>query len=383
MDYELTEKQNELRTDMEGFFVREMRHRSAIIEENKRKRAGLMCENLRKLGERGYLSLALEGDPIDYCIVGEELAKVCPSTFFAAMSSAVSFGVPLMLFGREDQKEQYLQSLRGAERVGCLACTESQAGTDIAAIGTYAEKKDGKWVLRGAKNVVTNAPIADLFLVLAWTDKDAGHEKGMTLFIVDRGTRGLKIGKAIETMGLCGAPTAGIKMTDCVLTADAVLGQEGSGYGQYMKIMESMMFSISVLSLGIGVGAMEESTRYSRERKAFGKAIGLFEGVGAKLATMFTLIDLGRMLVLRAAWSMANNDREQDILVRCAKLFTSESVNTVTDLGMQIHGGNGYLRGTRIERYYRDSRFAEIACCTSEMVRARIAEDSLDRFRPQ
>ena len=383
MDYELTEKQKELRADMEEFFVREMGRRSAILENNRRKRAGLMCENLRKLGERGYLSLALEGDPIDYCVAGEELAKVCPSTFLAAMSSAVSFGVPLMLFGSEDQKEKYLRPVREAELLGCLACTESQAGADIAAIATHAERKDGKWVLRGAKHIVTNAPIADLFLVLAWTDKDAGPEKGMTLFVVDRGTRGLKIGKAIETMGLCGVPTAGMQMRDCILPGDAVLGREGAGYGQFMRIMESMMFSISVLSLGIGAGAMEESTRYSRERKAFGKAIGLFEGVGAKLATMFTLIDLGRMLVLRAAWSMASQDGQQDVLVRCAKLFTSESVNTVTDLGMQIHGGSGYLRGTRIERYYRDSRFAEIAGCTSEMLRARIAEDSLDRFRPQ
>jgi alkylation response protein AidB-like acyl-CoA dehydrogenase len=146
-------------------------------------------------------------------------------------------------------------------------------------------------------------------------------------------------------------------------------------------LLEEMKLALSVLGVGVGTACMEESTRHAKAKKAFGKPIGLFEGVGAKLAIMFTLNDLGRMMTLRAAWAMEQRDPEAPVLASCAKLFTSEAAGRIADLAMQVHGGHGYLKGAAVERLYRDGRFAQLAWGTSEMQRAFIAKDSLDRFR--
>ncbi len=379
MDFDCSGRQKELNAAM-AECRRDMELRSALLEGNRGSRAVIMSENLKKLGSIGYLSLAMDNDQTDYCLAGESLTGACPSTFVSAMFSAIGCGMPLKLFGRDDQKHKYMLPLQTGEAIGCLACTESQAGSDIGAIEACAEKDDGKWVLNGIKPIVSNAPIADLFLVLAWTRKDLGPEKGMTLFLVERGTTGLKIKRSVETVGLQGVPTAGIRMANCAVTDEAVLGRMGNGLQHLAVIRNYLMLSVAVLSLGIGAAVMDESRIYASKRKAFGKPIGLFEGVGAKLATMYTMVDLGRMLVHRAAWSAARSEPERETLCACAKLFTSEAAGRISTLGMQIHGVSGYLKGSRIERYLRDARFAEIAWDTSEMLRSRIAQDTLDRF---
>jgi len=247
---------------------------------------------------------------------------------------------------------------------------------------TAAESKDGRWILNGEKDLVTNAPLADFFLVLAWTDREAGLERGMTLFLIDREATGVTIGRPLETMGLRGAPTAGIRLENCSVTDEALLGGTvGAGWGRMQALLEEIKLALSVLCVGIGMACMEESTRHAKAKKAFGKPIGLFEGVGAKLATMFTLNDIGRMMTCRAAWAMEQKDPEGPVLASCAKLFTSEAAGRIADLAMQVHGGHGYLKGAVVERLYRDARFAELAYGTSEMQRAFIARESLDRFR--
>jgi alkylation response protein AidB-like acyl-CoA dehydrogenase len=242
--------------------------------------------------------------------------------------------------------------------------------------------KGGKWVLTGAKDFVTNAPFADTFLVLAWTAPDSGLDKGLSFFVVDRGAAGLELTGAVETMGLRGVPVAGIRLTGCAVPADKLLGKAGEGYAIWQTITGWLKLAVSTLSLGIGVACMDISTSHGKNRKAFGRPIGLFEGVGAKLAIMFTNNDLGRMLTLRAAWSMDSKDADAPVLASCAKLFTSEAANKTADLAMQVHGGHGYLKGTVVERLYRDARFAELAYGTSEMQRAFIARDSLNKYKP-
>jgi acyl-CoA dehydrogenase len=257
------------------------------------------------------------------------------------------------------------------ERIGAFACTEREAGSDLAGMQTAAESKDGRWILNGEKDLVTNAPLADFFLVLAWTDREAGMERGMTLFLIDREAIGVTIGRSLETMGLRGAPIAGIRLENCGVTKAALLGgAPGDGWGRMQALLEEIKLVLSVLCVGIGMACMEESTRHAKAKKAFGKPIGLFEGVGAKLATMFTFNDIGRMMTCRAA-----------VLASCAKLFTSEAAGRIADLAMQVHGGHGYLKGAVVERLYRDARFAALAYGTSEMQRAFIARESLDRFR--
>jgi alkylation response protein AidB-like acyl-CoA dehydrogenase len=381
MDFDYSSRQKELNAAT-AECRRDIELRSALLERNRGSRATIMTDNLERLGNAGYLSLAMADDPTDYCLAGEALAAVCPSTFAAAMFSAVGCGIPLKLFGRDDQKHKYMLSLQTGDAIGCLACTEAEAGSDIGAIETCAEKVDGKWVINGAKPIVSNAPIADIFLVLARTGsrKDLGPEQGMTLFLVERGAEGLKVRRGVETVGLQGVPTSGVRLVNCAVTDEAVLGRMGSGLQHLRAIRSCLMLSVAVLSVGIGAAVMEESRLYASKRKAFGKPIGLFEGVGAKLATMFTLVDLGRMLVHKAAWSAARDEAEKETLCACAKLFASEAAGRIANLGMQIHGVSGYMKGSRIERYLRDSRFVEIAWDTSEMLRALIAQDTLDKF---
>lgn len=384
MNFELNEAQKNMQKTMAAFFQTEIRPGAAAFDTcSKEQAAGAMRANLKKLGGAGYLNLLLEDDLVSQCLAGEEAARACPATFVSAMSSATAFGLSVKRFGAPSQREKYLPGVIAGDFIGGLACTEADAGSDLAGIRTTAEKKGARWILNGSKYLVANAPIADALLVLAWTDHAAGLDKGLTFFIVEKGAKGLSVGQSLETMGLRGVLISEITLTDCELGEDSILGREaGLGQGQFLQIMEYLKLALSAMSVGLGVACMEDSTAYAKSRKAFGKPIGLFEGVGAKLATMFTANDLGRMLAYRAAWAMEQQDPESPVLTACAKLFSSESINEIADLAMQVHGGHGYLKGSTVERLYRDARYAVIAYGTSEMQRAAIARDSLDKFKP-
>lgn len=383
MDYELTDKHKELTLSFGEFCRREILPEAARLDEaDPGETAGLMRENLAKLGRAGYFRHLLADDMIGRCVAGEELAKNCGATFLSAMSSGTSFGAPVSIFGSDAQRERYLPALALGNLAGCLAYSEESAGSDLSGIGTRATRRGDGWVLDGGKDLVTNAPLADAFLVLAWTDQTGGLERGLTFFLLDRDTEGLTISPALSTMGLRGAPTAGINLAGCCVFAGAILGTEaGRGYGQLMKTLEHIRLAVSILSLGLGVASMEESTRHAKARTAFGKPIGLFEGVGAKLAVMFTLNDLCRMMAWKTAWTMEQGNQEAPVLSSCTKIFASESAREIAHLAMQVQGGHGYLKGRPSERLYRDARFAELAFGTSELLRGAIAKDTLDLFR--
>jgi acyl-CoA dehydrogenase len=383
MNYDLSDAHRGLQAEMGKFCRGEIASGAALLDEAPPDvAAAQMRVNLNALAGAGYQKLLLTEDRLGSCVAGEELARVCPATFLAAMTSTTAFGRAVRRFGTKHQQERYLPSLTAGERIAAFACTEAEAGSDLAGMGTTAEHQDGRWVLRGEKDLVTNAPLAGSFLVLAWTDRDAGKEKGLSLFFIDCEAEGMTIGKPVETMGLRGAPTSGIRLEGCEATAEALLGgTAGAGWGQMQSVFEEINLALSTMCVGIGVACMEEATCHAKGKKAFGKPVGLFEGVGAKLATMFTFNDIGRMMTCRAAWAMDQCDPEAPVLASCAKLFTSEAVGRIADLAMQVHGGHGYLKSATVERLCRDARFAVIAWGTSEMQRAFIAKDSLDRFR--
>jgi len=383
MNYELSDAHKSLQAEMGTFCREEIAPGAAFLDAaSPEEAAALMKSNIKKLAGADYLPLPLGDDQLGRCVAGEELAHACPATFLAAISSVTAFGRTVKRFGTETQRERYLPSLAAGEAIGAFACTEAEAGSDLGGMATTAEKRDGRWILSGEKDLVTNAPIADAFLILAWTDRSAGLEGGTTLFLVDRSAEGLTIGKPAEMMGLRGALTSAIRLSNCTVGGEALLGiVAGTGHGQVSAILEEIKLAIATLGIGIGVACMEESTRHGKTKKAFGKPIGLFEGVGAKLAIMFTLNDIGRMMTFRAAWAMEQGEPESTVLTSCAKLFTSEAAGRIADLAMQVHGGHGYLKGAAVERLYRDARFAAIAYGTSEMQRAFIAKESLDRFR--
>ena len=385
MDYQLSPREAKMQQDLAAFCQAEIAPRAKMLDRSSRLEAcTYMKENLKMLSRGGCLEPGHSDDVIDLIevyLAGEEIAKACPATFLSARASAFLCAGALRLFGTHQQKQKYIPALMKAEQVGAFAYSEEQAGSDMAAITTVAGKDGEAWLLNGTKNVVVNAPIADVFLVLAYSGKDAGAENGMSIFICDKDAEGLRIGEPIETMGLRGVPVAGISMENCV-TAGILGGTPGKGYDQISRILTLGKVSIAALCVGIGNACTEISVKHAKERKSFGKPIGLYQNVGFRLADMFTINDLGRMLALKAAWAINTGDNEADVLAASAKLFASEAVTKIVNWGMQIFAGHGYVAGSDIERFYRDARFGEIFEGTSEIQRSMIARRELDRFLP-
>jgi alkylation response protein AidB-like acyl-CoA dehydrogenase len=383
MDYELTGEQKKLQQDVAAFCVDEIAPGAQKLDEGPREEANrIIRENLRKLGEAGFIGAGIEGDTIDlvdHYVAGEEIAKACASTFLSARASGFMCGGLLKLFGTAEQQKKYLAALLKGEIVGAVAYTEMEAGSDIASISTTAKREGDSWIINGVKDIVGNALIADVFLVLAYTDVEAGAGNGMSLLIVEKGAKGLSIGEPIETMGLRGVPIAEVRLENC--EAKDIVGDEpGKGYEQLNRILNMGTVGIVCLSVGIGMACMEKATQHAKARKAFGRQIGRFQEVGFKLADMFTGNDLGRMLGLRAAWAMNKDENEAVIMGSCAKLFASESATNIANLAMQIFAGHGYIKGADVERLYRDAKFGEICEGPSEIQRTIIAKNELDKF---
>ncbi len=383
MDYQLTPQEIAFQKEMADFCQAEIAPRAMMLDGGSRKDACLnMRENLRLLAKGGCLQAGHTWEGLDLValyLAGEEVARACPATFLSARASTLLCAGALKLFGTPEQKERYVPALLAAEMVGCLAYSEEGAGTDMASIAASAIRDGDSWVISGTKDIVVNGPIADVLLILSCHDRDAGAQKGMSLFIIEKGAEGLDIGLPIETMGMRGAPISAVSMNGCM--ASGVLGGiPGGGFDQVSRMMTLGTIGVAALCVGIGMACMELSTSRAKARVAFGRRIGMYQDVGFKLADMFTCNDLGRMLALRAAWALNTSEHGAETLAACAKLFASESVTKIAGWGMQIFAGHGYLSGSHIERLYRDARFGEICEGTSEMQRAFISKAELDRF---
>ena len=384
MDFQLTEQEKKFQEDISDFVQEKIAPKAAGLDQCSKDESNTrMRENLKTLADQNILGAGIREDSLDLIqiyLAGEELSKACASTFLSARSSAFMCAGALTLFGSPEQKKQYIQALLCADKIGAIAYTEDSAGTDISAIKTVAGKDDDGWLLNGTKNIVINAPIADVFLVLAYTDLDAGLENGMSFFLVDRNCHGVSVGETIETMGVRGVPIAPITLDGCKCSK-ILGGHPGKAYQQLTALMTMGCVGITSLCVGIGTAVMKISTDHAKGRRAFGRQIGKFQDVGFKLSDMFTNNDLGQMLGLRAAWAINTNEDNAEVRAACAKLFASEGVSKIVNWGMQIFAGHGYLKGTDIERLYRDARFAEICEGTSEMQRALISRHELNRFQ--
>jgi len=383
MDFQLSPQEAMLQQELAAFCRKEIAPRSKMLERSSpQERCAYMRENLKILAGGGCLEAGQAGDAVDLIAVylaGEEIAKACPATFLCARASTFLCAGALRLFGTPEQKQQYIPALMQAEKVGALAYSEEQAGSDISGITTVARNNGEAWVVSGIKDVVVNAPLADIMLVLAYHDKEAGPEHGLSIFIIEKGAEGLKISDPLETMGLRGAPIAAVSMNHCVAVG-LLGGIPGKGKEQVTRLLTMGTVGIAALCVGIGTACMEISTNQAKERAAFGKPIGMYQDVGFKLADMFTYNDLGRMLALRAAWALNASEQGAEVLAACAKLFASQAATKIADWGMQIFAGHGYLAGSDMERLYRDAKFGEICEGTSEMQRALIAQAELDRY---
>ena len=312
---------------------------------------------------------------LGYTVVVEQLARANAAIWNVVGGSIGLCATALSLGADDAQKRRFLPELLSAKRIGAYALSEPGAGSDAGALRTRARRDGDAYVLDGAKTFITNAPIADVFVVFANVDPDAGS-KGITAFVVDRDTPGLRIGPSDRKMGLHGSTTAQIFFTDMRVSADRRLGDEGRGFPLALRTLDHGRLGLAASSVGAAQRLLEASIEYARSRKQFGKPIGANQAIQWMLADAATEIHASRLMVYDAATRV---DRGERITQRAAmaKLFATETLGRVADNAVQIHGGMGYMSELWIERAYRDARIARIYEGTSEIQRSVIAQSLL------
>jgi alkylation response protein AidB-like acyl-CoA dehydrogenase len=314
---------------------------------------------------------------IDYCICIEELARVDPGVALSIAAHNGLCAAHINLFGTDEQKRTYLTPLARGEKLGAWGLTESTSGSDAAGMRTTATRAGACWVLNGSKTFITHGRIGDLMVVMAASDRTAG-KKGISAFIVERGTPGLSAGKKEDKLGMRASDTSEVLLENCRIPADRLLGEEGRGFVDTMQVLDAGRIGIAALSVGLAQGSYEAALAYAKERKAFGKTISQFQAIQWKLADAATRIEAARLLTYRAA---ALKDRGEPMTVESAmaKLYASEIAVRVTDDCVQIHGGYGFVKDYPAEKYFRDVKLTTIGEGTSEIQRLVIARRLLSR----
>ncbi|RMG47367.1 MAG: acyl-CoA dehydrogenase [Acidobacteria bacterium] len=378
MDFSLTEEQQQFLKSLRQFLHDEIAPHAADMDV----RGELRRENLQALAEFGLPGLPFPeeyggsgADTVTNTLALMELAKVCPATMLSMGASVGLCGTAILKYGTPEQRQKYLPKLIATEWIGALGLTEPGAGSDLASIRTRAEKRNGSYIINGTKTLVTNAPIADVAVVLAVTDPRAGR-RGMSLFIVDDTCPGFLRGRPMPKLGVRGSPTGELAFDDCRLPATNLLGTEGRGFQHTMQLLVNYRIGMAAFCLGIAHASLDEALSYALQRRAFGAPLITFQEVSFKIAEMKANIDAAELLTLRAAWEY-DQGKDVSVLASCAKLLASEVAKQAADWALQIHGGYGYIREYPVERLYRDARLGEIGEGTSEIQRMIIARHLL------
>lgn len=318
------------------------------------------------------------GDTVMYAIAEEEVARASGSIGLI-LAAHISLGTgPIYQFGSEEQKRKYLPGLCSGKSIGAFCLTEPGAGSDSGGTKTVAVEDGDHWVINGAKNWITNAGVADVFTVTAVTDKGKGTN-GISSFIVEKGTPGLKVGKKEDKLGLRGSETNPVFFEDVRVPRSALLGPRGEGFRNFMKTLDNGRISIGAMAVGLAQAALDASLEYAQKREQFGQPIARFQAIQFKLADMATEIAAARHLVLDAAVAKDRGDK-QTRRSAMAKLFASEVAMRATTQAIQVFGGNGYSTEYPVERFFRDAKLCEIGEGTSEIQRMVIARELVKEF---
>jgi butyryl-CoA dehydrogenase len=305
----------------------------------------------------------------------EELSRASGSMGII-VSAHTSLGAgPLYLAGTPEQQEQFLRPLASGAKLGAYGLTEPGAGSDSRGTRTRARREGDEWVIDGAKRFITNAGVADIYIVVARTG-EAEDDSQITAFIVEKGTPGFTFGRLEEKMGLHASATGELLFDGCRIPATNLLGTEGEGDKLFLKTLDGGRIGIGAMALGLAQAAYEAASAYAKERHQFGRPIGSFQGVAFQVADMATEIDAARLLVYRAAW-LKDQGKPYTTEAAMAKLYASEVAARVTNAAIQVHGGYGYVREYKVERYLRDAKLTEIGEGTSEIQRLVIARNLL------
>ena len=336
----------------------------------------------KKLGELGLMGVLVPEhyggsgfSYTEYVTAIEELSKIDPSVGLSMAAHNSLCTGHILQFGSEEQKQKYLPKLATAEFIGAWGLTEHNTGSDSGAMSTTAVREGDEWVINGAKNFITHAISGDVAVVVVRTG-EKGDSRGMSTFIVEKGMPGLSSGKKEDKLGMRASETAELVFDNCRVPAANMLGEEGEGFIQAMKVLDGGRISIAALSLGIAKGAYEASLKYSKERVQFGKPIAHHQAIAFKLADMATTIDASELLTYQAA-AKKNASEPTTLCGAKAKYYSSEVAVKVSADAVQIHGGYGYTKDFPVERFYRDSKLCTIGEGTSEIQKMVIAKQIL------
>jgi alkylation response protein AidB-like acyl-CoA dehydrogenase len=380
MDFRLTEEQELLRRTVRDFAETEIRPHVREWDETQHFPSEVMPQ-LAALGLLGIQFPEAYGgagmSALDYCICIEELARVDPGLALSIAAHNGLCSAHIALFGTEAQKQKYLVPLARGEKIGAWGLTEATSGSDAAGMRTTATRAGNCWVLNGSKQFTTHGRVGDVLVAMAVTDRSAGA-KGISAFVIERGTPGLSPGKKEDKLGMRASDTSEVIFDNCRIPADQLLGVEGQGFVNTMQVLDAGRIGIAALAVGLAQGAYEAALRYGQERKAFGKKISSFQAIQWKLADNATRIEASRLLTYRAAY-LKDQGRRTTLESAMAKLYASEIAVKAADDCVQIHGGYGFVKDYPAEKFFRDVKLTTIGEGTSEIQRLVIARQLLSR----
>jgi butyryl-CoA dehydrogenase len=378
MDLQFTEEQEMVRKMVRDFAQKEVAPIAAEIDE----KAVVPFENIKKMAQLGLLGLTVSeefggggADTVSYVIAVEELSKACASTatVMAVQNSLVDGSIEK--FGSEEQKIKFLEPLARGEKIGAFALTEPAAGCDASALLSTAVLDGDSYIINGRKHFITSGGFADIIVLFAMTDKEQGH-RGITAFIVEKGTEGFAVGQEEQKMGIRGSNTCELLFDDVRIPVANRLGDEREGFKIAMTVLDAGRIGVAAQAVGIAQAAYEAALEYSKQRVQFGRPICQFQAIQWMLADMTTRIEAARLLNYQAALKKDAGERYSKE-ASMAKLFASETAVWVADRAVQIHGGYGYMKEYSVERHYRDAKITEIYEGTSEVQRMVIARSVL------
>ena len=368
MDFSLTEEHIMIRDAARDFAQTELL--PGVIERDNKQE--FPQELVRKMGDLGFMGIMVDPkyggsgmDAISYVLVMEELSKIdaSASVIVSVNNSLVCYG--LETYASEIQKEKYLTKLATGEFVGAFCLSEPEAGSDATSQATTAEDKGDHYLINGTKNWITSGGRADVYLVIAQTDREKGH-KGINAFIIEKGAEGFHVGPKEDKLGIRGSDTHTLQFNDVKVPKENRIGADGFGFTFAMKTLSGGRIGIAAQALGIAAGGYELALKYSKERKAFGTEICNHQAIAFKLADMYTEIEAARMLVMKAAWDK-DQGNNYDMSSAMAKLYARKVAMEQTVEAVQIHGGNGFVKDYHVERLMRDAKITQIYEGTSEI----------------
>jgi len=366
--------------DMVDEFAKKEIEPGAIARDEKSEFPLEICRKLGELGLMGILVPEEYGgsgmDVTSFALAVETIGRYDGSTALSVQAHNGLTCGHLLVAGSEGLKKKYLPKLATAEHLGAWCLTEPGSGSDASGMKTTAVKKGDRWIINGSKNFITHGTYGDVFIIMANTDPAKGN-KGITAFVAEKDWKGLHIGKKENKLGMRASDTTALTFEDLEIPEENMLGELNRGFVDTMKILDRGRAVIAALALGIGRGALEESTKYAKERKAFGKSISNFQAIQWMIADSFTELQAAKVLVQKACW-LHDHKRYAKKESSQAKLYASEAAHRACHRGVQIHGGYGYVSEYPVERYWRDAKLCEIGEGTSEIQRELIFKKAID-----